>query len=74
MSERPSDPLRVLGGILLLLFGICLVFAGGACTLFVLENAYSDGGVMLLVGLGTLGLGVLSLAAAWRALRPPLDG
>jgi hypothetical protein len=72
--SQGADPVRILGGLLLLLFGICLVGVGGLCTFFMLENlrgAMVDGGGLLLLSVGTLALGILSIVAGVKCFMPP---
>ena len=72
--SQGTDPLRILGGLLLLLFGVCLVFAGGICTFFMLgdlRGAMTGGGGLLLLSVGTLALGLLSIVAGVKCFMPP---
>jgi hypothetical protein len=73
MSEGPSAG-RVMAGILMILFGLCITLVGGGCTLFVLASfssmgVGSDFGAFLLLSLFTLGVGVLCLWAGMRLLK-----
>lgn len=75
MSAGP-DPLRILGGVLLLLFGICLLLAGGICTFFMLgdlRTALAGGGPLFFISVGTLALGVLSILAGIKSFLTPRD-
>ena len=69
-----SDPLRVLGGVLLVLFGLCLLAAGGLCTWLILLDvraALTGGGVLALLTLGTLALGIFAVVKGARMIGGP---
>lgn|GEM_PF-3910286 len=75
--KHQTDPLRVMGGILLLLFGVCLIFVGGLCTWFIfgnVRNVLSEGSGIFMLSIGTFCLGLLSVVSGWRCLQPPRDG
>ena len=75
--RHQTDPLRVMGGILLLLFGVCLIFVGGLCTFFFFGNVQDvlrNGGPVFVLSVGTFCLGLLSVVCGWRCLQPPRDG
>ena len=66
-----SDPLRVLGGVLLLLFGLCLLLVSGLCTVLVLSDlrgALAGGGAMAVITLGTLALGIFAVIKGARII------
>jgi hypothetical protein len=72
--SQGHDPIVVLAGILLLLFGVVLIFAGGLCT-FVMFGApgFTGGGEILLIPLTMLALGFLSIFAGWRCMQARRD-
>ena len=71
--SQGADPIRVLAGILLLLFGVVLVLAGGLCS-FMMVGALAGGGdQFLMISLVVLALGLLSIYAGWHCMRPPRD-
>lgn len=67
------DPVAVLLGVVLILFGLCLIFAGGACTFFLLGSLDSTSGTggFLVISVATLAFGVLCVWGGIRAMRPP---
>ena len=67
-----TDPLRMLGGVLLLLFGLCLLLVSGLCTVFLLTDlrtALSGGLGITIVTLGTLALGLFAVVQGVRIMR-----
>ena len=65
------DPLARLGGILLIIFGACITFVGGGCTLFTLwlTVGWREAGVTYLVmSLVTLAVGIAAIRQGIRLL------
>lgn len=66
-----SDPLRVIGGMLLMLFGLCVLALGGLCSyllLLDLRSALTGGGVFVIITLGTLALGIFAVVKGARII------
>jgi hypothetical protein len=72
MSDGPSVG-RILVGIFLILFGLCITLVGGGCTImwiaFGLHDHSSDAALLLLVSMATFAGGVAILWAAVKLLR-----
>ena len=70
MDEPQRDPMDVLAGILLILFGACTTLAGGGCAFLwfgEMRHLLDPGGIFLLfLSLAILALG---LAALWRGFK-----
>jgi hypothetical protein len=66
MSEGPSAG-QIVGGIFLILFGLCIILVGGGCTLLWLGEIGGPGNgetlfnPLFLVSLVTLGAGIVTL-------------
>jgi hypothetical protein len=77
MSEGPN-PVAVLVGIFLIGGGICITLVGGGCTIWLVTAISSYGesgdGGLLMLSLGTLGLGIFMLWGGIRLLKPRNDG
>ena len=70
MTEPPRDPLEILVGILLILFGACITLVGGGCTfLWIGEIRYllEYGSIFLL--LASTAILALGLFSVWRGIR-----
>ncbi|HEX4739386.1 MAG TPA: hypothetical protein VH331_17700 [Allosphingosinicella sp.] len=72
----PPGSGRILAGILLLMFGLCISLVGGSCTVLWLGElgANSDGWLgplLLLVSLAVLALGIFAIVMAVRLFRGP---
>ena len=69
MTE-PRDPMDILGGIFLILFGACVTLVGGGCTfLWIAEMRHllNFGGIFLLfASTAILAVGLFSI---WRGVR-----
>ena len=72
--DRPG-PGAILGGIFMILFGLCLLLAGGACTILWSDvllhdpGSNGDGIVLLLVSIFIAGSGILFMVQGVRMLR-----
>ena len=65
------DALRVLGGILLFMFGLCCLLVGGLCSYLLLEDiqaALSGGGAFAVITLATLALGIFAVVKGVRII------
>jgi hypothetical protein len=67
----PADrPANVLGGIFLILFGLCMLLVGGGCTVvlvLVMTESHSAGeGSLLVVSLAIAGAGIFAIVYGFR--------
>lgn len=70
MNQRGPGPGEILGGIFLILFGICGTLLGGGCSLMMIGTVFSRGGEALLpLLLLSLAIFAGGLLAIWAGIK-----
>ena len=70
MNDRGPGPGEILGGIFLILFGLCATLLGGGCSVMMIGAVFDNNGgglaPLLLLSLGILAGGLMSIWAGFK--------
>lgn len=78
MNDGPTGPRAgdILGGVVLILFGLCILLVGGGCTILWLSVMFadrgmrgSDGGFMLVISIVAAAAGLFAIVKGVQIFR-----